>query len=58
MAELTYDNDKFLSAVNFREIDGMKDLEIYSTAMIPRPELIYDLGEPMKRVKSADQLPQ
>ena len=59
MAELTYDNDQYLSLSEFRNMEGMKDLEIYSTAKsIPRPELIYDLGEPMKRVKTADQLPQ
>ena len=59
MAELTYDNDQYLSLNEFRNMDGMKDLEIYSTAKsIPRPELIYDLGEPMKRVETTDQLPQ
>ena len=59
MAKLTYDNDQYLSLSEFRHMEGMKDLEIYSTAKsIPRPELIYDLGEPMKRVKTADQLPQ
>ncbi len=59
IAELTYDNDKYHSLNHFREMDGMQDLEIYSTALlIPRPELIYDLGEPMKRVKTPDELPQ
>ena len=59
IAELTYDNNNYHSLNEFREMDGMQDLEIYSTALlIPRPELIYDLGEPMKRVNKPEQLPQ
>ena len=59
LAELTYDNDKYQSLKEFRDMDGMQDLEIYtSTLLLPRPELVYDLGEPMKRVRKPDQLPQ
>lgn len=58
MAELTYDNDKFLSASSLREIEGMQDVDLYSTDQILAPEMIYDLGEPFKRVQTADQLPQ
>ncbi len=57
MAELTYDNDKFISAGTVREIPEVKDLELFSTDRIISPEIIYDLGEPVKRVKFADQLP-
>lgn len=59
MAELLYDNDKFLSVGTLRSIDGMEEVKLYSTEpFIPSPELIYDLGEPIKRVVSAEQLPQ
>ncbi len=59
MAELSYDNDKYLGLESFREMEGMENLKLYSTAkLIPSPELIYDLGEPMKRVKTPDELPQ
>jgi len=59
MAELTYDNDKYLSLEAFREMEGMENLKLYSTARsIPSPELIFDLGEPMKRVKTPEELPQ
>lgn len=59
MAELLYDNDKFLSLSTLRSIDGMEKIDLYSTdRLIPSPELIYDLGEPIKRVQLADQLPQ
>ena len=57
MAELTYDNDKYLSAGTLREIPEMKGLELFSTDPIISPEMIYDLGEPVKRVKLADELP-
>ncbi len=55
--ELTYDNDKFISAGTIREIPEMKGLELFSTDRVISPEMIYDVGEPVKRVKSADQLP-
>ncbi len=58
MAELLYDNDKFLSASTIREIDEMKDLELYATYKVISPEIIYDLGEPVKRVKSFEELPK
>lgn len=59
MAELTYDNDKYLSLESFREMEGMENLKLYSTARsIPSPELIFDLGEAMKRVKTPEELPQ
>ncbi len=35
----------------------IKDLKLFSTDRIISPEIIYDLGEPVKRVKFADQLP-
>ena len=57
MAELTYDNDKFISAGTIRDIPEIKDLELFSTDRIISPEIIYDVGEPVKRVKFADQLP-
>lgn len=58
MAELLYDNDKYLSAENIREIDEVKDLKLYCTDRIISPEIIYDLGEPVKRVKSIDEFPK
>jgi 4-amino-4-deoxy-L-arabinose transferase-like glycosyltransferase len=59
MAELTYDNDKYLSLETLREMDGMAEIKLYSTAkFIPSPELIFDLGEPIKRVKDIRELPQ
>ena len=58
MAELTYDNDEFLSAGTIREIKKMEGLNLYSNSSILAPELIYDLGEPYTRVKSINELPQ
>lgn len=58
MAELTYDNDEYLSAGTIREIDGMNTLNLYTTDATISPEIIYDLGEPVKKVRSLDQLPQ
>ena len=58
MAELTYDNDKYLSAGTLREIPEMKGLELFSSDTAISPEMIYDLGEPVQRVKSADELPK
>lgn len=58
MAELTYDNDKFLSASTLRNTPEVKDLDLYSTDSLISPELIFDLGEPVKIIRSSDQLPQ
>ena len=58
LAELTYDNDAYLSASTLREMKEMKNIELYSTDPKLAPEMIFDLGEPFKRVKSADELPQ
>lgn len=58
MADLLTDNEKYLSAGTTREIEGMKGLELYCTDRIISPEIIYDLGETVKRIKSSDQLPQ
>lgn len=59
MAELLYDNEHYQSPSGLRSIKGMQQLELYSTKRtIPSPELIFDLGEPVKRVREAAQLPQ
>lgn len=58
MAKLTYDNKAFLSAENLRDIEGMESLELYSTDRVLSPEMIFDVGEPVKRVKTAIELPQ
>jgi hypothetical protein len=59
MAELLYDNDKYLSPSSLRSIKGLEEVDLYSTkTTIPSPELIFELGEPVKRVKAADELPQ
>lgn len=58
MAELTYDNDKFLSAGTIREIDEVNNLKLYTTDGTVSPEIIYDLGEPVKMVRTLDELPQ
>jgi len=57
MAELTYDNDKFLSAATIREIPEMKDLELFTINRVLSPEMIFDLGEPVQRIKLAEELP-
>ena len=59
MAPLLYDNDQYLSLQTLRKMEGMKELPLYSTdPSLPSPELIFDLGEPVKRVKTAKELPQ
>jgi hypothetical protein len=58
MAELLYDNDKYLSLSTLREMDGLEDAALYSVDPLPSPELIFDLGEPIKRVKTTQELPQ
>lgn len=59
MAPLLYDNDQYLSLQTLRKMEGMKELPLYSTdPSLPSPELIFDLGEPVKRVKTAQELPQ
>lgn len=59
MASLLYDNDQYLSLQTLRKMEGMEALPLYSTdPSLPSPELIFDLGEPVKRVKTATDLPQ
>ena len=58
MAELLYDNDKYLSLSTLRDMEGMEDAALYSVDPLPSPELIFDLGEPIKRVKTTSELPQ
>ncbi|UCE92628.1 MAG: hypothetical protein JSV73_07250, partial [Flavobacteriaceae bacterium] len=58
LLELSYNNDKFQSASGLREFQETRTLDIYSMDSILSPELIYDLGEPMKRVKQLKDLPE
>ena len=54
-----YDNDAFLSLNSLRGIEKMKNLKLYSTDKnFPSPELLFQLGESIKRVKIPDELPQ
>ena len=58
MAQLLYDNDQYVSAEKIREMDDIKGLELYTSDNGISPEFIFDLGEPLKRVTSAYELPQ
>jgi len=59
MVKTLYDNDDFLSLDSLGGMEKMKDLKLYSTDKnLPAPEIIFQLGEPIKRVKFADELPQ
>jgi hypothetical protein len=59
MAKSFYDNDDFLSLNSLRSIEKMKHLKLYSTDKnIPAPELLFQLGEPIKRVSAIGELPQ
>ncbi len=59
MAKSFYDNDDYLSLNSLRSIEKMKHLKLYSTDKnIPAPELLFQLGEPIKRVSSIGELPQ
>lgn len=58
MAQLLYDNDQYLSAEKIREMDDIKGLELYTSDNGISPEFIFDLGEPLKRVTSVEELPQ
>ncbi len=59
MAELLYDNEEYLPLSRLRQMEGAERLSLYSTDPdLPSPELIFDLGEPIKRVKGAEHLPQ
>lgn len=59
MARSLYDNDDFLSLNSLRAMENMQNLKLYSTDKnIPAPELLFQLGEPIKRVNLPDELPQ
>ncbi|MCA0932682.1 glycosyltransferase family 39 protein [Lutimonas saemankumensis] len=58
LVELSYNNDEFKNASTLREIKETRDLEIYSMDPILAPEIIYDLGEPIKRVRFIKDLPE
>jgi len=58
MAKSLYDNEDYLSIASLREIENIQDLELYSTDKnVPAPELLFQLGEPIKRVQSQNELP-
>ncbi len=53
-----YTNEDYLSLSTLRKHDNMKNVKLYSTDKdLHSPELIFALGEPIKRVKSMDELP-
>ena len=59
MAELLYDNEEYLPLSGLRQMEGAESLPLYSTDKdLPSPELIFDLGEPVKRVAGQEDLPQ
>ncbi|WKK66294.1 ArnT family glycosyltransferase [Lutimonas zeaxanthinifaciens] len=58
LVELTYNNEEYQSASNIRKIQETRNLDIYSMDSILPPELIYDLGEPIKRVRILKDLPE
>ncbi len=59
MAKTFYDNDDFLSLNSLRKIEKVKNVQLYSTDKnLPSPELIFQLGEPIKRVNFENELPQ
>ena len=58
LVELSYNNDEYQSASSLREFQETRDLDIYSMDPILTPEIIYDLGEPIKRVHLLKDLPE
>ena len=60
MAYLLYNNDQHHSLSTLREIEEVKDLPLYSTdwELLPSPECLFALGEPLKRVEGPADLPQ
>jgi len=59
MARSFYDNDDFLSLNSLRTMENMQNLKLYSTDKnIAAPELLFQLGEPIKRVNLPEELPQ
>lgn len=58
LVELSYNNDEYQSASSLREFQETRDLDIYSMDPILAPEIIYDLGEPIKRVRFLKDLPK
>jgi 4-amino-4-deoxy-L-arabinose transferase-like glycosyltransferase len=58
LAKTFYDNEDYLSMSSLRGIENMKNIKLYSTDKnLPTPELIFELGEPIKRVNSPNELP-
>ena len=57
LAKTLYDNPDFNNISNLRQNNNPKNISLYTFDKIS-PELIWELGEPVKRVKSLNDLPQ
>ena len=58
LAKTFYTNEDYLSISTLRLHENLEDLKLYSTdKTLASPELIFELGEPIKRVQSQSELP-
>ncbi len=57
LAQLFYDNDQFNNINKVRNHPGNENLPLFYVGEIA-PELIWELGEPVKKIESLDQLSQ
>jgi len=58
LAKTFYTNEDYLSLSTLRKHENMKNVKLYSTDKdLHSPELIFALGEPIKRVKIIGELP-
>ncbi|MGB5244177.1 MAG: glycosyltransferase family 39 protein [Lutimonas sp.] len=57
LAQLFYDNDQFKNISEVRNDPAMENLPLFHIGEIA-PELIWELGEPAKKIESLDQMPK
>ncbi len=58
LAKTFYTNEDYLSINTLRLHENLKDVKLFSTdKVLAAPELIFELGEPIKRVRSQSELP-
>lgn len=57
MAKIFYDNTAFRNISELRQIDAYKNIPLYTNDAQFAPELIWELGEPVKIVKDLREIP-
>lgn len=57
LAKLFYDNSEFRNISDLRQIEAYKNIPLYTTDEQFAPELIWELGEPIKIVQDLREIP-